>query len=397
MHEYAKFVLKDCLKLESGQPLLIVGSSVILDFMTVLKEEAKYLGCDDVAFHVDSLFEQRELLLNSTLEDILSSPLFDRHLYDEYAEKGGAFLKLVSPIPNINAGVSSTILKEVQLELEKRVSVMRKMQENGTLPWCIIAVPNEYWAKSIFPDYEHALDELWNVVLDICMISFEDPGTYWEEYFVKLDERCQILNNAQIRSLHYCSSSGTDLTLELPEDYLFASAKDSKWIVNMPSLEMFTTPLKTGVNGIVYSSKPLLYCGVFIDDFWLRFQDGRVVEAHASVGNEMLHEMIESDEGSHYLGEVSFVDYDSKINQSGILFQETLFDENACCHLALGRGFAECFRDGYSLSQETLMEKGMNVSKIHTDFMVGTRDLEITATLKNGHLMKIMEHGNLVI
>ena len=218
----------------------------------------------------------------------------------------------------------------------------------------------------------------------------------WEHYFDTLQERAKILNQMKIQSLHYKSSNGTDITFELPENYLFASAKDSDIVVNMPSLELFTTPKRDGVNGIVKSSKPLFHNGVKIINFWFQFEHGKVVDYDAEVGYEMLKQIVETDEGSHYLGELALVSYDSKINQSGVIFETTLYDENACCHLALGRGFPECFKDGLSKSLEELQQLGMNVSNTHVDFMIGTRDLEVVATLQDGSEVVLMKNGKLI-
>lgn len=395
MQKYAELLIQYCLKLKKGQPLLIVGNVYNHSFIQKLKLVAENLGNTVSIIERDS-YAERELYLTSSYEECIKSPMLDRHLYNEMALQGGAILSLSSPIPHIHDGVDPNLLGSISKELERRVSIFREKQMKDEVPWCIAAAANEEWAKEILPDSKNALEELWNTIFDICYVNEDHPEVLWEHYFDTLQERTKILNQMKIQSLHYKSSNGTDITFELPENYLFASAKDSDIVVNMPSLELFTTPKRDGVNGIVKSSKPLFHNGVKIINFWFQFEHGKVVDYDAEVGYEMLKQIVETDEGSHYLGELALVSYDSKINQSGVIFETTLYDENACCHLALGRGFPECFKDGLSKSLEELQQLGMNVSNTHVDFMIGTRDLEVVATLQDGSEVVLMKNGKLI-
>lgn len=395
IRKYAKFLIQNCLNLKNSQELLIIGNEFNIEFMNILKEEAEQIG-SIVYFDVRNNYECRRLYLNSSLEEILQNPLFDRHIYNDVATNKGAFLFISSPIPYINDGVSSKLLSDVSKELEKRVEVFRKKQLSGEVSWCICAASNEEWASKVLPNSKNAFDDLWNLILDVCKINEKDPKKAWDEYYDDLQKRIQILNSMEISSLHYFGENGTDFTLELPDNYVFKMAKEGDRIVNMPSLEIFTTPRRDSVNGIVYSSKPLYYNGVLIDQFWFRFQHGRVIDYGANTNFETLKHIVETDDGSHYLGEVALVDYDSIINQSGIIFETTLYDENASCHLALGKGFLDCFQNGLESSKNQLFEMGMNDSSTHVDFMIGTRDLEIVATLKDGSEVIIMKHGKII-
>lgn len=395
LKKYAQLILNYCLKLKQNQPLFIVGNTLNHDFMKLLKNEAENMGVEVFLQEINK-YQERELLLSSSYEECIESSIFDCHLYNEMALRGGAVLSLTSPIPHINDGVDANLLGRIMKELERRISVFREKQMKGEVSWCIVAAANEVWAKKLFPKSKTALEDLWNVILDICFVEEENPELEWKNYFGQLHSRMDILNQMEICTLHFRSDNGTDINIELPEHYLFASARMNDIIVNMPSLELFTTPRRDGVNGVVKSSKPLLYQNVLIDDFWLRFEHGKVVDYGASIGFEMLKQIIENDEGSHYLGEVALVDYDSKINQTGILFETTLFDENASCHFAVGQGFPECFQEGISRSTEELVSMGMNQSKIHVDFMIGTRDLEIVATLQDGTEVLLMKNGKLI-
>ena len=395
MRKYAELLIQYCLKLRKDQPILIVGNTYNTSFIQLLKLVAEEVG-GIVYTIIRDLYAERELYLTAFYEECIKSPLLDRQLYNEVASQGGAILVLSSPIPHINDEVDPDLLGSISKELERRVSIFREKQMKGEVPWCIAAAANEEWAREIFPDSKNALEELWNSIFDICYVNEEQPEIFWEHYFDTLQERTKILNQMSIRSLHYKSSNGTDITFELPDDYLFASAKDSDIVVNMPSLELFTTPRRDGVNGIVKSSKPLFYNGVKIINFWFQFESGKVVDYDAEVGYEMLKQIVETDEGSHYLGELALVSYDSKINQSGIIFETTLYDENASCHLALGRGFSECFKNGLSKSLDELQQLGMNISNTHVDFMIGTSDLEVVATLQDGSELVLMKNGKLI-
>lgn len=397
LRKYARFLIRDCLKLEKGQPLLVVGYVEIQDFIELVKEEAKQLGSGEILTICMDRLKLRELYLHHTLEECLESPLLDRQYYNLIAEKNGALLSLNSPYPHINDGVDSQLLGDISRSLEKRIAYFRQKQEQETLAWCIAAVANPIWAQEILPNDEQALQTLWNYILDICHIDEEQPEVVWERHFSDLDRICQILNTSQIKTLHYRSTNGTDFSIDLPDDYRFTSAKESKYIVNMPSLEVFTTPVRNSMNGIVYSTKPLYYNGVEITDFWISFSNGRAVLWDAKTNKDMLTQIIETDEGSHYLGEVALISYDSKINQSGIVFQTTLYDENASCHLALGRGFKECFRSGDIKTMKELESLGLNLSSTHVDFMIGSRDLSVVAQLRDGTEMILMKDGNLVI
>ena len=256
--EYAKFLVQDCLKLKVGQPLLIVGNSLTESFIQLVQKEAKKLESGEVFVFMIDKFQERELYQSASFEEIMAHPFMDRSLYNEIAKLGGAVLSLDSPIPHIFEGIDSSLLGRVRRELEHQISFFREKQEKGEIPWCIASVANEYWAKEILPDEENPLKKLWDVIFDICHID-ENPIEYWREYLAILGKRAQILNELDIQTLHYKSKNGTDILIQLPEDYLFQSAQDGEYIVNMPSLEIFTTPSKYDVNGIVYASKPLYY------------------------------------------------------------------------------------------------------------------------------------------
>lgn len=394
--KYARFLIKGCLRLNAGDKLFIIASSVIEDFVDVVRREAFSLGIKDVEIQINNPFLQKEKYLTKTYDEIIQDPLFDKTKYNQMAVEGYAFLSLSSPVPGIFEDVDSELFTKVNTYQMKSMAIYKEYQLKGKIKWCIAAASNSLWAKDILGDSE---DRLWDVIYDICLIKENDPILAWRQKTDKLKRRAHYLNELQIDKLIYYNGLGTRLEIGLPKDYLFQSADEGTGngvLVNMPTEEVFTSPDRLRVNGKVYSSKPLLYNGTLIDNFWLEFQDGKIVDYDASKGREILQGIIETDLGSHYLGEVALVDFSSPISLTNILFKNTLYDENASCHLAIGEGFPECIKDGLELSSEKLLAKGINMSHKHVDFFVGTRDLEVKAVLQNGRETVIMKDGNFV-
>ena len=267
----------------------------------------------------------------------------------------------------------------------------REYQDKDLLKWNISAVPNPYWAKALNLQNE---EELWKYIFEICLIDEEnDPVKLWKEKLAKLKKRAEYLNSLKIEKLIYKNFLGTNLEIFLPENYLFQSA-EGKNIVNMPTEEVFTSPHYAKTNGVVYSSKPLEYQGNLVEDFYLEFKNGKVVSYNAKKGKDILKGILETDEGSSYLGEAALVDISSPIAKTNKIFLNTLIDENSCCHLALGQSFGECIKGGLEKNQDELKQLGLNTSKNHVDFFIGTKDLTVEAVLKNGEKKMIMENGN---
>lgn len=393
--KYAKFILEGCLKVKEGQPLYVSGWTYTQDFTDLVVEEAKKIGVTDIYLEIRDRKKMRECIETLSIEECVKSTYFDRTKMNEYALKNAAFVLCTSMVPHSMDGVDATKLGEVNKLVSKSIETYRDLQHK--LPWCIFGVANESWAKELFPNEKDALTKLWNLIFDICHIKDEDPVTSWKHKMELKERQANYLNALHIATLHYKNGLGTDIKIGLPEGYVFTSAKENAYIVNMPSEEVFASPDYRKTEGIVYSSKPLLYNGVFIDHFSLRFEKGRVAELHAEEGEEMLRSIVSMDEGAHYLGECALVDDDSPISNSNVLFQDTLFDENASCHFALGRGFEECIKNGEQMTKEERYQKGINDSCTHVDFMIGTSDMEIIATTQDGEEVVIMKNGNLVI
>ena len=391
--KYARFLVEGCLRLKSGDKLFIIGYSIIEDFIHLVIEEAKKLGIVDIKTLINDPFKQKKLYLTKSYEDIIKSPLMDRTMYNKMAVEGYAFLSLSSPLPGHLEDVDQELLSKVSAYQMKSIKTYKEYQLKGLIKWNISAVPNKIWAKDILGVEDE--DKLWDILFDICLIKDDNPVLIWDEKMNRLKKRAQYLNDLKIDCLHYHNSLGTDLTIGLPKDYVFTSADEGN-IVNMPSEEVFTSPDKFRVEGIVYASKPLLHNGVLIEDFWLKFKNGKITDYGALKGYDALAGIIEVDDGAKYLGEVALVDYSSPISMKNILFKNTLYDENASSHLAIGQSFSECIKDGLVKTKEELEKMGLNYSCMHVDFFIGTSDLEVEALLQNKSKSIIMKDGNFV-
>ena len=268
--------------------------------------------------------------------------------------------------------------------------------------WCVLSYPTLAWAKKVFPDATdaEALTKLGDAIISAVRVDTADPVEAWNNHNATLAKSLDFMNKNNFKSLHLKSSNGTDLTVELPENHYWAggSEADTKGILfnaNMPTEEVFTLPKRTGVNGIVFSSKPLSYNGNLINDFSITFKDGKAIDFDAKEGKEVLSQLLDTDEGARYLGEIALVPFDSPISNSNLIFYNTLFDENAACHLAFGRAYP-CIKGSENLSEEQLKELGVNDSLIHVDFMIGTADLEVTGYTNDGTEVSVFKNGNWV-
>lgn len=397
--KFVKLVLNRCLNFNQSKSLMIhCDLKEHVRFAELVKEEANRMGIMDVCIHVTDLDEVHEYLKEHSLEDIVLNPIIDRNEWDEYSKKGGALLFLNTVVPGLMDDIPLNKMKKLIDEREKSSKYYRANVSKYTFPWCIVALPNERWAKSVFGNDPDAYDKLYMNIMKMCMIDQVDPVASWEDYIKKNNYYKNKLNSMGVKSLHYRNSLGTDFTIGLPDTGMWVNldktdAKGGIMIANMPSYEIFATPDCRTANGIVYSSRPLFYNDCKIDEFSLEFKDGRVVACHAKTGLDILKQLIFENENADRLGEVALVPYDSPISNTGLVYNATLFDENASCHLALGRGYANCYKDALSMSDEEKIEQGLNMSRVHVDFMIGTSDLEIEADTKEGKKL-IFKNGN---
>ncbi|MCI9050291.1 MAG: aminopeptidase [Coprobacillus sp.] len=401
--KYAELLVKQGVNLQLDQELIIDASIENYELVREIAKQAYKVGAKDVIVHYTDEQITRLRYENCSQKHFETVPLYLKELRNEYALKNAAIITITSTDPDAMKGIDPQKIATWSKSVHQECSIFYDHLDLGINRWCIAGAPSIAWANKVFPDMsdKEAVAALWRAIFQVTRCYDENPIQAWNNHRVSFEKRVKILNQSQIQSLHYTNSLGTDLIIGMNKGYLFAGGgsytTDGIYsFPNIPTEEIFTSPCKDKVNGTVYSSMPLNYNGNIIDEFSMTFKDGRIIDYNAKVGYDILKSIIDTDEGSHYLGELALVPYDSPIRNMNILFYNTLFDENASCHLAIGKGFGECIENGLKMNKKELFEKGINDSLTHVDFMIGTSDLQITAVLENGEEMKIFENGNFV-
>ena len=395
--KYAKLLLTKCLSFNNTDTLLIdYVTHEQDDFVKTVIEVAKSMGIKNIELSCNDVDEVRNYLNNTNVEDIKLNPIIDKSKWDEVSKKHGCILHINTFIPNSMKDVDKEKIGKMNQIVAPTIRYYCANNKYN-FPWVICAYPNQRWADYLFPNDKDSYQKLYNYIMQMCMVDTKDPNKEWDLYIKRLNEYKNKLDSLNIRKLTYKNDLGTDFEIGFPNDYkwLNLDKKDnygSPIIVNMPSYEVFTTPDYKTANGIVYNSRPLIFRNNIIDGFYIEFKDGKAVNYKAKIGDEHLKFIIENFKNSNRLGEVALVDNNSPISNTGIVFYNTLFDENASCHLALGRGNPATIPNYQYLTTDELEEIGINNSNTHIDFMIGTPDLNITAetdkekklVLKNG-------------
>lgn len=401
LEKYARLVIKSGVNLQTQQLLVINSPIECYDFTRKLTEIAYKEGAKDVAvFWKDEVTSKIRFLHGQ--EDIFDDfPQWQKSFYIDYARQGAAFISIAANDPELMKDVNPERMVRAQRASSTALKEYRARLMSNQNPWCVVSVPTEAWAHKVFPNEtkEKAMEKLWEAILSSVRVDQDDPVQAWEDHKKNLRKTMDFLNSHNFKSLHFQNSLGTDLWIGLPESHLWIGGPDYtpegvEFIANMPTEEVFTMPHRTKVNGKVVSSMPLNYNGYLITNFSLTFKDGRIIDCTAEEGLDQLKSLISTDEGSHYLGEVALVPYDSPISNSRILFYNTLFDENAACHLAIGKAYPVNLKNGDKLSEEELLAAGANDSLVHEDFMIGTSDLSITGITQDGKEVPIFIEGN---
>ena len=396
--KYASVLLKSCLKVEK-EPLFISFNAERLDFVRIVAEVAYSMGVTDIYFDIVEPYLKHDALKNLSVEDCKKLTLWNRSKWNEYARKGASFLMLASETPGLMADIDPNKIKELVKYSNETRKEFEEMRDKSLVPWCIAAVPTISWAKTLFPESARPLDDLWMKIFEICEITKDNPEDIWNRKIEVLDGMAKKLNYYQFKTLKYKNSLGTDFEIGLPINHIWASGREQlkskrEVLCNFPTEEVFTSPDYRTANGIVYASKPLSYQDNIIENFSVIFENGKVVEVHAEKGEQILKALINTCRNMDYLGEVALVEYDSAISKSGMVFLETLFDENAACHIALGDSFPECIKDGPTTDKDELYKLGLNKCDNHVDFMIGTKDLSIIGITHDNKEIKIFENGN---
>ncbi|WP_221563534.1 aminopeptidase [Alkalihalobacillus sp. TS-13] len=404
LDQYAELVVKTGLNIQEGQRLLILSPIEAKEFTRKVTKYAYANGCNRVYVDWKDTVTSRYHLEGASEETLKNDlPQWEIDKYNSLAENNDCLLNITGDDPNAYGGVSPERLMWVQKNRGEKLQNFSKAQLNGDIHWAIAGVPTAGWAKSVFPDKSEneAIEALWEAIFKTVRIDQEDPVAAWEEHGKALSEKVDYLNEKRFKTLHY-KSEGTDLTIDLHPEHLWIgggheSTFNTSYIPNLPTEEVFTTPHKNGVNGTVSSKKPLSAMGNLINNFSLTFEDGKVIDFNAETGYDTLKQLLEIDEGMKFLGEVALVPYDSPISNSGIIFSNTLYDENASCHLAIGTSITMSVKDVGKLSKEELEERGVNQSRGHTDFMIGSADLDIVAETNDGEKVQLFKDGNWAI
>ncbi|PTX64311.1 aminopeptidase II [Melghirimyces profundicolus] len=400
LEKYAELAVKTGVNVQPGQTLVITASIHTAELIRLIVEKSYQEGAKHV--YVDWQDEvctrlKYDLAPDEAFEEF---PLWKARGREEIAANGGAFLHVESQNPELLKGVDP---KRIAAFSKAAGNAMKKLREyilSDRISWSIIAAPSPAWATKVFPDLDEkeAVERLWQAIFHATRVDTENPVEAWKQHSATLHEKMDFLNRKRFKKLHY-RAPGTDLTVELPDGHIWSggSSKNERGIwfnANIPTEEVFTSPLKNGTQGTVRSTKPLSYQGNLIEDFTLTFENGRVVDMHAKRGQETLKSLLELDEGARHLGEIALVPHDSPISNSNLIFFNTLFDENASNHLALGKAFSSCIEGGTSMSREELEQAGLNDSLTHVDFMIGSADMDIDGETADGRREPIFRKGN---
>ena len=399
LRQYARLIARTGVNIQPGQEVFIAAELDQPEFVAVLVDEC--YKCKAKKVVVDWSYQPLQKLhyryrTNTTLGKVEN---YELARWQHYVDTIPCRIYLLSEDPDGLKGINQEKMAKSQ---QKRFPIIKPYRDaiENKYQWCIAAVPGKDWAKKLFPELRasQAVEKLWQAILDTSRVT-DDPIAAWDEHNRDLHARCDYLNSLGIEKLHYESAAGTNFTVGMIPEAHFSggSEKSLQGIVfnpNIPSEECFISPKRGEAEGIVYATKPLSYQGQLIDKFWIRFESGKAVEWHAETGNDLLTTLITMDEGSAYLGECALVPHDSPISNSGLLFYNTLFDENAACHLALGMGFADTIDDFDKKTLEECRALGVNDSMIHEDFMIGSADMNIDAICKGGKVVPIFRKGN---
>lgn len=400
LKQYARLIVRSGLNVQKGQEVIIKCGLDQPEFVATVVEECYQSGASRVTVNWNYMPVSKLNYLYRTQETLSEVTKTELAEWQTRAEKLSCMLWLDSDDPDGLSGTDNEKISRANMARYPVIKPYRDQLENK-YQWCIAAVPGKEWAKKVFPALspDQAVEQLWEAILYTSRVD-GDPVAAWEKHNAKLAERCKFLNSYRFDRLEYKSANGTDFTVGLNEKGLFCGGGEVTlgsgiyFNPNIPTEEVFTTPVRGRAEGKVVATKPLSYQGKLIENFSMEFKEGRVVKVSAEKNQDLLEKMVGMDEGASYLGEVALIAYDSPINNTGILFYNTLFDENASCHLALGRGFNNCLEGYENYTNEECEKLGVNNSMIHVDFMIGSRDMTIVGVTKDGKRVPIFRDGN---
>ena len=400
METYARLLLRTELDLQKGQTLLLNADTEAAPLVAVLAAQAYQMGAADVQCNWSNEACDRARLLYQDEENLGKLPPWEAERYNAPSRAGCAYLRLFSEDPFGMAGADPARIALRRNAVSAATKEAQRCRMTGVSPWLAAAYPGRAWAQRVFPNLagEEAQAALWRAILAATRADAPDPDAAWQAHQQNLARRAEWLNAQQFAAFHYESGLGTDFTVGMPEGQNWAGGRSwtqdgRAFIPNMPTEEVFCAPHRDKVNGVVYGTKPYAYNGQLIEGWHVTFKNGCVVEHGEEKNGLLLAELLTTDENANRIGEIAFVPASSPINRSGVLFYDTLFDENAACHIAFGAGYPTNIKGGAKLSRAELMKKGLNDSAIHEDVMIGAPDTRITGLRKNGETVSIFENG----
>ena len=398
LRAYARLIAESGVNVQKGQEVFITAGLDQPEFVAMVVEECYRRKAKKVVVDWNYQPLTRLHVRHQSLTTMSTLDNYEEARWQHYVDTIPCRIYLLSEDPDGLRGVDQEKMAKAQQKKYPIIKGYRDQIENK-YQWCIAAVPGVKWAKKLFPELRasQAVEKLWEAILHTSRVD-DDPVAAWDAHNKDLKSRCDYLNGLGIRELQYRASNGTDLHVGMIPEAQFCGGGETSlqgifFNPNIPTEECFISPKRGVAEGIVYSSKPLSYQGQLIDRFWIRFHEGKAAEWGAEENEALLTKLITMDEGSAYLGECALVPFNSPINETGILFYNTLFDENACCHLALGMGFADTIRDFEHKTLDECRALGVNDSMIHEDFMIGSADLSIDAVCDGGKVVPIFRNG----
>lgn len=402
LEEYAHLLVEVGLNIQPGQLVRVAAPVECAPLARLCTQVALDQGAKDVVMEWTDDFITRQRYLKADGKVFEDFPAYLKEKFDWMLQEECTALSIIGSDPEMLRGVDASRIQAWQRVQGKNTRAWHDALSANRFQWSIGAHPTQAWAEKVFPDKKgvEAIDALWEAIFTVCRISGDGKAVErWKEHVEATARRAKLLNEYNFRTLHYTNSLGTDLTITLPENHVWAGGSEDtprgvEFVANMPTEEIFTAPRWDGVHGRVYAAMPLALNGNLVKDFYLDFENGKIVGIHAGEGEKYLRDSVNTDEGASYLGEVALVPYDSPIRNSGILFYNTLFDENASCHLAYGSAYPNCVKGGEELDEAGQKAVGLNQSMTHVDFMIGTEDLSIVGTTQDGREIPVFVDGN---
>ncbi len=401
MQQYAKLLIQVGINLQKNQTLIISSPTECAEFARLAQVEAYSAGAREVIMRW--MDEKSARITLDMAPDVIFDefPEWGKTFFNGYAEKGAAFLSIMASDPELMKDVDPKRISRQNKARSTALAYFRERQMSNKNVWCVASVPTVAWALKVFPGKTESLavEALWAAIYKAVRVDQPDPVKSWRAHQAALNVRLDFLRKSNFAGLRYKNSLGTDFTVDLPTGHQWFGGGDEcpegyVFVANMPTEEIFTMPHRTGANGKIVSSMPLNHNGNLVEDFWFLFKDGLVVDYGAGKGLATLKELLDTDEGARRLGEVALVPHDSPISNSGILFYNTLFDENASCHFALGKAYPTCIAGGTEMDVAQLVAAGANDSLTHVDFMIGSADLSIVGVKADGSETAVFANGN---